>query len=574
MKNRLRLYSGLVLFIFVTGHLINLSFGLISVEAMASGAEFLLIPWRSTFGRTLLMGSFLLHIGIAIWSIWIRRSFRMSTIEFVQICLGVLAPFILFGHVVATRFIDVNIVTEPSYYTTLTMLWVVAPWRGVMLAAAVLIVWAHGCMGLHKWLRIYPIYSHYKYLIFSLALLIPSISLAGYVAAGNHILGAAQQDGWVQNLFADANIEPWMIAVVIARETTFQLGFLVFLIALLVGRFIRRLIGSRQNKPRLYYSPGEKIIELIPHATLLESIRAANIPHASVCGGHGRCSTCRVRVGQGLNDLPPPSEQEVKVLSPAALAFSVRLACQLRPIQDLEVTALVEPDVGLKEVARYRDYLPAREMDVAYLFVDIRNSTNLSEERLPFDVVYILNLFFAEMAEALQETNGHYAQFNGDGLLAIYGLTSGPKQGCVEAIEGTKAMFGRLVDLNERLKNEVPDGLEIGIGIHAGGAIVGSMGPPEAPVISAIGDNVNIAARLESLTKEFSVPLVISATVAARSGLDKSRLQEHSVSVKGRNHKVNIYAIREPKLLTSNKMEANCNSRTYRTLPEISKLAG
>jgi adenylate cyclase len=155
----------------------------------------------------------------------------------------------------------------------------------------------------------------------------------------------------------------------------------------------------------------------------------------------------------------------------------------------------------------------------------------------------------------LRETNGHYAQFNGDGLLAIYGLSSTPEQGCAEAIAGAQAMFRRLGTLNERLKDELAEELKIGIGIHAGEAIVGSMGPPSSPIVSALGDNVNIAARLEAQTKEFGVPLIISTTVAARSGTNMDGIDQHSIQVKGRDREVGIYTINDPLALSQKELK-------------------
>jgi len=546
MKNRLRLYSGLILLLFVFGHLLNLSLGLISVNAMVAGTKIFLNPWHSVIGSSLLVTAFFTHTGIVMWSLWRRDSLRMTVWEKLQICLGLLAPFILVGHVLSTRIADVTTAYDPSYYTILVALWVEVPWRGVMQGGAVLVVWTHACMGLHTWLQIYPAYSRLKYLALSVSVLIPSLALAGYVAAGNHILKIARWDGWVQSLYSDAKVEPGMIALTIAREINFQVGFAAFLIILLIGRLIRIRLRANRKNPRLYYAPGNIVADLLPGATLLESIREAGIPHASVCGGRGRCSTCRVQVGKGLDDLPPASMQESKVLSRITRSPTVRLACQIRPAKDLEVTALLRSSTDQNQAGRHIEFQSDQEMDVAFLFVDLRGSTKLSEERLPFDAVYILNLFFAEMAEALKETNGHYAQFNGDGLLAIYGLESGPQQGCAEAIDGAKAMFSRLDHLNLRLIGELTTDLKIGIGIHAGEAIVGSMGPPASPIISALGDNVNIAARLETLTKKFNVPLLISADVVERSGADPRGIAQHSIRVEGRYQEVAVYPVSDP----------------------------
>ncbi len=555
MLNRCRLYSGLILFVFVTGHFINSALGLISVEAMMAGTRYLLDPWHSVIGTILFAGALCVHTGIAFYSLWRRQTLRMSAWETTQIVLGLTAPFILGAHVFGTRALLETTDFDANYATTLTVLWVIAPWRGIIQGLAAIVVWTHACIGLHAWLRNYPLYARLQNILLSIAVLFPTLALAGYLAAGNRVLDMAKEPGWVANIFAKAGAEPWMTTLTYERERNLQIGLAALLIALIIARLIRGYIDSRRVKPRLYYAPGNKIAELLPDATLLESIRAAGIPHASVCGGHGRCSTCRVRIGKGLDTLPTASPQEMKVLSRITQSPSVRLACQVIPAEDIEIAALVKPDAGPDLAARRTGYRQGQEMNVAFLFVDLRGSTKLSEERLPFDVVFILNLFFAELAEALEETNGHYAQFNGDGLLAIYGLTSGPEQGCVEAIEGAKAMFRRLATLNERLSDELAEDLKIGVGIHAGEAIVGSMGPPSSPIISALGDNVNIAARLESQTKEFGVPMVISATVAERSATPMDEAQYQSIQVKGRDQAVGVYAINHPGRLTPKQAE-------------------
>ena len=133
--------------------------------------------------------------------------------------------------------------------------------------------------------------------------------------------------------------------------------------------------------------------------------------------------------------------------------------------------------------------MQGREINVAILFTDFRDSTKLCEDRLPYDVVFILNQFFAELFDTLAETGGHYAQFNGDGLMVLDGLEGEFGDACSQAIEGATAMFQRLEILNLQLAQESKEPLRMGVGIHSGGAIVGSMGPPQTPIISAIGNS-------------------------------------------------------------------------------------
>jgi len=183
------------------------------------------------------------------------------------------------------------------------------------------------------------------------------------------------------------------------------------------------------------------------------------------------------------------------------------------------------------------------------VFVDLRDSTRLGEGRLPYDVVFIMNQFFAEMHQALRATNGYYAQFRGDGLLALYGLQSELPQACREALAGAAEMQRRMDALNASLAADLAEPLRIGIGAHAGVAIVGTMGPPEAPIHSAIGDNINIAARLEGMTKAYQCTMVVSEETLRTAGIDPRGAPLHRVRVRGRNERLNVYAVDDPRSL-------------------------
>jgi len=165
----------------------------------------------------------------------------------------------------------------------------------------------------------------------------------------------------------------------------------VFILALLAARAARGVFLAKRARPRLFYSPGNRTVDLLPGATLLESIRAAGIPHASICGAPGRCSTCRVRVGEGAENLPPPDDAEKKVLARVTESPSVRLACQIRPVTNIQVDALVLSHAAPSEAMPKPGYQQGKELVVAIMFVDLRASTKLCEGRLPFDVVFILN---------------------------------------------------------------------------------------------------------------------------------------------------------------------------------------
>ena len=130
---------------------------------------------------------------------------------------------------------------------------------------------------------------------------------------------------------------------------------------------------------------------------------------------------------------------------------------------------------------------------------------------MPYDVLFILNQFFNEMTKALVATGGHYSNFTGDGLMALYGLdVPEPAIGAAQALRGAGEMLTRLDQLNAQLKPDLKEPLRIGIAIHFGEAIVGAMGPPGSQIVTAIGDTVNTTARLESLTKDYDCTLILS----------------------------------------------------------------
>ena len=183
---------------------------------------------------------------------------------------------------------------------------------------------------------------------------------------------------------------------------------------------------------------------------------------------------------------------------------------------------------------------------VAVMFIDLRGSTGLGEQRLPYDVgVYPQSVLRRDVGR-IRSNRGHYAQFSGDGLMALYGLESGVDGGCRDALKGAVKMARRMRTLNQRLAQELSEPLRIGIGIHCGEAIVGTMGPPKSPNFSAVGDNINIAARLEGQTKVYQCTLVVSAEAARAAGVKLSQYPMHAADIRGREEPVMVYAISGP----------------------------
>lgn len=466
--------------------------------------------------------------------------------EAVQISLGILIFPMILIHVIGTAVAGNIIGFETTYEYLITVLWIAKPLRGIQQSFMLVIVWSHLWVGLHFWLRLKPWYQKWLPVIYAFIIITPILSLLGFARIGRELDQIAASDPtFLARVFKPVNDYG---AESLSNLLGFEfIGWYVFgglVISVFVARFIRRLYRNRHGIYRLKVS--ETITLRAPVGqTILETLRIAGIPHAAVCGGRGRCTTCRVHVGEAHSHIPQPEEIEMKALQRVKAEPEVRLACQAKPRRDLTIKPLL-PATATAHDANRPGGIQGREQKVAIMFIDLRGSTKLGEEKLPYDVLFILNQFFAEMSTALSETDGHYAQFSGDGLMALYGLNSDVGQGCRDALKGAINMVERLAALNERLAPEIKEPLRMGIGIHCGDAIVGTMGPPTAQNFSAIGDDVNVTARLESLTKDYGVPLIISEAAAISADLEITDLPQHQADVRGRDGDVTIYTVAEP----------------------------
>ncbi len=545
MNQKIRLYSGLILFSFVLCHYLNHSVGLVSVITMEQLRPYFLAPWRSFLGTAILLTATILHILMSLHVIFQRRSLSLKRWELIQLIFGLSIPFLLANHLIATRFSELLNGTEIYYIHALVVYWIGSPTLGILQAISLVVVWVHGCIGIHFWLRTKAFYSNCRWILSQLAIVIPTLAFAGYISAGFQTRELATDPNFIPDLLEKGNItnqtNDWVY------EWTVYAFFGIAFLTLLpfAFRFIRKALSKLQKRAQLQFSDG-RIFSIPPGATILETLRDNKVSVASVCGGRGRCTTCRVRIIKGHDDLPLPESTEAAALARIEALPSVRLACQLRPTTDVSLIPLMPANATASD-GRRPGGLDGMEMKVAIMFVDLRGSTKLGEDKLPYDVLFILNQFFSEMTSSLKVSKGHYAQFNGDGLMAIYGLNGGnSKDHAQQAIHGAKEMFRRLGILNQQLASELKQPLQIGIGVHFGEAIVGAMGPPDNQLLTAIGDNVNIAARLESLCREYDAPFIISESAAQAAGLTLSEGNAHNVAVKGRNKEVKFFALKEP----------------------------
>jgi adenylate cyclase len=542
-RNTLRLTSALVLLSFVICHLLAHSLLIVSLDAANIAFDVTMYVWQTRIGTGLLLTAFFVHYGNALWSIYVRQSLRLAPWQWMQVALGLCIPLLILSHVMGTRVADSTLGVVGSYRSVLIAHWVAAPWRAIVQTLAVLTVWTHACIGIHFWLRPKTGYARWRPYLLGFALLLPAFALAGYVAAGNEVLRASRNPGYVAQVLRESHITPQIASEVLLWAELGIVAHLAF-VGLAFGARELRLWRLRHRKlPRLTHTSG-RVLPIPAGASVLEALRQAGVPHAALCGGRARCTTCRMLVTKGGEELAAASGLEAAALARIAATPGMRLACQLRPTADISIMPLLAPDAGAIE-GSLRGGFEGSERLITVVFVDMRGSTSLGESKLPYDVLFILNRFFGEMSKAVAASNGHYSQFTGDGLMALYGLNAADSTtGPADALRGTQAMLAGLGDLNHQLRGELAAPLRIGIGIHYGEAIVGAMGPPRSQIITAIGDTVNTCARLESLTKDYDCVAIISQRAAELAGLDVHGRELLQAAVKGRSEPVQFYAIK------------------------------
>jgi adenylate cyclase len=531
----LRLASGLVMFSYVFLHFINHSLGNISFEAMEQGAVVQEWIWRGPVGTAALYGAFAIHLPLAFWAIYIRRSLRMGWTEGVRLLLGLLIPVLVLQHALGLRFAYSYWGIHPIYRHALLLYWVGSPEiAGLKQLALFIVAWLHGCIGIYLWLRVKRHFRRVAPFLLVVAVLLPTTAALGVVQGARQVEAKAHSDpAWLADLRKTGNAaHPDVVAALWTIALWSWGGYAGALALVLAARGVRALAERRGGTIRIVYPDG-RAVRIPKGLSVLDGSRRAGIPHASVCGGRARCSTCRVRVLLGLETLPPPAPVETRVLAPLGADRAVRLACQLKPMADISIWPLMPPEITMRDADRLNITETGAERFVAILFVDIRASTQLVESRLPYDVVFILNRFFEAVGSAIIAAGGTPNQFIGDGMMAIFGSETGAEQACRQALEAARLIDWHLAEMNRSLANELQQPIGFGIGIHAGEVIIGTMGYREHAQITAIGEAVHIASRLQDLTKDYRCQLVVSEAVGTIAGVPLGDFPRHEIQVRG-----------------------------------------
>ncbi|WP_298244704.1 adenylate/guanylate cyclase domain-containing protein [uncultured Bradyrhizobium sp.] len=546
---QVRLVCGLILFSYVISHFLNHALGNISVEAMEAGVYYHTLFWQFLPVAIVFYTAALTHMGLGIYALYQRRQFRWRTIEPLQLVLGLSIPALVMAHVVGVRLGYTLYGHQKLYPQELYLFFVASPGRLWQMTILLIIAWVHGCIGIFFWLRLKPFFVRAAPYLLAAAVLVPTLSLLGIYQGGRNVAFEADDGEWRTHNLTRRQVGTTAEAATLDRITgAFTVTYFGLLGLALAARGVRAWRERRGGMIALSYGNG-RTVRVPKGLSVLEASLRHNLPHASVCGGRARCSTCRIRVIGDHAVLPEPSQREAFVLTRVGTNDpSIRLACQLRPTSDLSFFQLFTPQTTAHASA------PAsigQERYLVSLFVDMRGSTQLAEKRLPFDTVFIVNRFLGAVSQAVIENGGQPNQFVGDGMLALFGLTADPQTACRQALKAASGIATHIDELNQLLSHDLRQPIRFGIGIHGGEVIIGDIGYRDHIVFTALGDAVNVAARLQDMTKTLGCESIVSDEIRRTAGLSDDTLPQQEVAIRGRDEPMAVRVVADARELAA-----------------------
>ena len=222
-----------------------------------------------------------------------------------------------------------------------------------------------------------------------------------------------------------------------------------------------------------------------------------------------------------------------------------RLETAAMELQRLQIAfARFAPQEVVERIAASGVPTAAENKEVTILFADLVSFTHLSEQLAPDVLVKMLNEYFARMSRVITEHRGHVSKFIGDGLLALFGALDANPWQANDAVRAALAMRAELESYNQVLSTQGLPPLAFGVGVHRGSAVAGIIGSSDLMEFTVIGNAVNIASRVEHLTREHSADILI--TDAVRRALDPRFVLHElpAVSIRGISEPMVTFAVR------------------------------
>ncbi len=537
---QVRIVCGLVMFSYIFSHFFNHALGNISYATMEWWLQLHIWWWRIPAVNFTLYTAGAVHFSLGLWALYQRRHFRFAGPEIAQLVLGLSIPLLLANHFGSQRLAGFLFDRNPvNYATPMFGYWALRQYMILVQFALLTVAWTHACIGLYFWLRMKPFFTWAAPYLLAVAVLMPPLAMIGADHGAREVIELAKQPEWrAQNLrpvtpAQRAELDKIMLFY-------FPIGYAGAILLVFAARGVRSLRERARGTFMVSYP--DRQVRAPKGLSVLETSLRFKVPHASVCGGRARCSTCRVRVVSDRGGLPRPSGREAFVLSRVGVSGNpaIRLACQLRPQTDVAVIPLLPSNVGAGFVRNRQRVNIGEERYVVSMFVDMRGSTMLAEERLPFDIIFLINRFLGAASQAVLDAGGQPNQFVGDGMLALFGLDTDPRTASRQAMRAAANVAANVEHMNYQFVNELRDPIQFGIGIHGGDVIVGDIGFRDHTVFTALGDPVNVAARLQDMTKSLNCQVVISEQTFKAAGLAADMLPLTQVAIRGREELMQV----------------------------------
>lgn len=264
--------------------------------------------------------------------------------------------------------------------------------------------------------------------------------------------------------------------------------------------------------PRLEVTPDELTFDISENETILTASLRNDISHLHACGGIGRCSTCRISITQGMANCVPPTQIEIELAEKIGLPDDIRLACQTMVTGDVSFRRLLLDDRDMQlsnQIGESASGAVGTSRNLSMMFADIRGFTPLTESLSAYDIMFIINRYFDIIGEVIFKNGGQINNYIGDAVFAIFGLDNRGDH-TFRSVQAALEMLDAMDDFKPYLDKAYGRVFDIGIGIHYGEVIVGTVGSGKDKRVNIIGDAVNTASRIEAANKEADTRLLIS----------------------------------------------------------------
>ncbi|MDM8559245.1 adenylate/guanylate cyclase domain-containing protein [Candidatus Parabeggiatoa sp. HSG14] len=298
----------------------------------------------------------------------------------------------------------------------------------------------------------------------------------------------------------------------------------------------------------IYHCESEQPIILHHQAdeTILETSLNNGIAHYHECGGKGDCTTCRIRVLNGHQNITKRTDAELKIAQEKNWSDDIRLACQAKIHGDVTIRRLVIDAIDVDLISSESNSpLTGHERSLVVMFCDIANFSGFTTRHLPDEVVYLLNRYYKEVAEPIFANQGYIDKYMGDKLMALFGLENDDlHENCLNAVQASLQMQARVKALNKKTLQYFFHEYHVRIGLHYGSVIVGDIGHPSKRQLTVLGNAVNVASRVEAANKAFGTQILISKDLLSHIPNDVETGQAVTTQLGGQSCLHTLYEVK------------------------------